>query len=64
MERINQVKEWLREAQIRNPKNKITWRECKEVVQKAMIQLHCSERLAKEYMKIAHMMISEQQTKF
>ena len=50
---IGQVKRWLQEAQAKNPENQITWKERKEVIQKAMIQLGCSERLAKEYVKVA-----------
>lgn len=51
---INLVKNWLKEAQAKNPENMITWKERKEVIQKAMIQFSCSERLAKEYVKIAN----------
>ena len=58
-ENINKVKEWLSDTKAKNPQNTVTYRERRVVIQRSMLELQCSERLAKEYVRIAQMMIAK-----
>jgi hypothetical protein len=53
MERIRQVKELLQEALYKSPDNWLSRSVRKDVINKVMIRFGCSERRAKEYVKIA-----------